>query len=142
MKRSLVISTTSVLLIILWAYTVSSKLSEFRHFKIQMRRQVFPEGMSEALVYILPITEIIAAALLCFAVTRIYGFVFSSLLLLAFSIYIALILTNVFGKVPCSCGGVLEQLGWGEHLIFNLAFLSLSIAGLFAEINNLKERRR
>ncbi|MEG0917288.1 MAG: hypothetical protein RSF68_09775, partial [Myroides sp.] len=36
----------------------------------------------------------------------------------AFTVYIFLIL-NYSPFVPCSCGGVLEDLGWWEHLWFN-----------------------
>lgn len=131
----------AVLLFLLWAYTVYSKIAGFRLFQIGMRKQVFSIELADLLAYTLPVVEGLAAALLCFRSTRIYGFVLSTGLLLAFTAYIALIMSNVFGKVPCSCGGILEELGWTEHLIFNLAFLFLSAAGLYAEVNNLKERR-
>ena len=141
MRSSSISLGSSFILITLWTYTISSKLFEFRYFKIQMRKQVFPEDVAEALIYILPMTEFLVVGLLCFALTRLCGFLFSIFLLLAFSIYIALILTDIFGKVPCSCGGILEQLGWGEHLIFNLVFIAVALTGLFAELNHLKERR-
>lgn len=131
MKKPSIILLLSIPLIILWSYTAISKVSDFPHFRTQMMKQVFSEGIAEALAFTLPLTELIVAGLLCFALTRIYGFVFSALLLLSFSIYIALILAGVFGKTPCSCGGVLAQLGWGEHLLFNLVFLALALIGLF-----------
>ncbi len=131
MKKPSIILLLSIPLIILWSYTAISKVSDFPHFRTQMMKQVFSEGFAEALAYTLPLTELIVAGLLCFALTRIYGFISSAFLLLSFSIYIALILAGVFGKTPCSCGGVLSQLGWGEHLIFNLVFLALALLGVF-----------
>lgn len=45
-----------------------------------------------------------------------------------FTVYIFMIL-NFTSFIPCSCGGVLEKLGWTEHLIFNAVFV---IMGLIA----------
>jgi hypothetical protein len=47
-----------------------------------------------------------------------------------FTTYIIIIL-NFTSFTPCSCGGVLEDLGWTEHLIFNIAFIVLSAVALF-----------
>ncbi|MEJ7693213.1 MauE/DoxX family redox-associated membrane protein [Daejeonella sp.] len=131
MKKSSTILISSIALVILWTYAATSKLADFRNFKTQMRKQVFSDEIADILVYLVPITEIVVALLLCLSLTRFYGFVFSAILLLSFSIYIALILAGLSGKVPCSCGGVLSQLGWGEHLAFNLCFLALALSGIF-----------
>ncbi len=40
----------------------------------------------------------------------------------------------VFVKhLPCSCGGVLQGLSWGQHLLFNLLFLLLAVMGTLLE---------
>jgi hypothetical protein len=44
-----------------------------------------------------------------------------------FTFYIVIIL-NFSSFIPCSCGGILEKLGWREHLIFNIFFLFLALA--------------
>ncbi|WP_407637169.1 MauE/DoxX family redox-associated membrane protein [Daejeonella oryzae] len=66
------------------------------------------------------------------------GLNFSLFLLIQFTIYIILIMLNVFGRIPCSCGGILEEMSWGQHLVFNLFFLLLTIIAI---IHNSKERR-
>ncbi|MDQ2656909.1 MAG: hypothetical protein M3Y60_05770, partial [Bacteroidota bacterium] len=33
-------------------------------------------------------------------------------------------------ELPCSCGGVLNSLGWKAHLVFNIVFTLLSIVGI------------
>jgi hypothetical protein len=48
-----------------------------------------------------------------------------------FTAYIVAIL-KFSDFVPCSCGGVLEHLGWPEHLILNIAFTVLALIGIFA----------
>ena len=46
-----------------------------------------------------------------------------------FTVYIIMIL-NFTSFVPCSCGGVLENLGWIEHLIFNSVFIILGLLAI------------
>jgi hypothetical protein len=32
-------------------------------------------------------------------------------------------------KLPCSCGGVLKNLSWKEHLMFNFCFTAIAFIG-------------
>jgi putative oxidoreductase len=50
--------------------------------------------------------------------------------MLLFTVYTFLVLINVFGRRPCACGGVIENLTWGQHLVFNLFFVGVAIAGI------------
>ncbi|MDR6919500.1 hypothetical protein J2Y40_000330 [Chryseobacterium sp. 2987] len=47
----------------------------------------------------------------------------------AFTIYIYIIL-NYSDFVPCSCGGILEKLGWWEHLLFNIVIVILVFSAI------------
>jgi putative oxidoreductase len=47
-----------------------------------------------------------------------------------FTGYVILVLINFFGRVPCSCGGVIQVLGWKTHMVFNLFFLLLTGLGI------------
>src|SRR5690606_36105991 len=60
----------------------------------------------------------------------------SYVLMLFFSTYIYIIL-NYSPYVPCSCGGVLEKMGWSEHLIFNITFCALALIALYL-LNSIK----
>lgn len=64
----------------------------------------------------------------------LYGFYF---LMIMFTTYIILIL-NFTDFIPCSCGGVLETLGWKEHLIFNLVFILISLFAIYLNFKHLK----
>src|SRR5690606_23761035 len=55
----------------------------------------------------------------------------------AFTVYIYLIL-NYSPFVPCSCGGILEKMGWTEHLWFNIIITLLAI--VITLHNNLNKR--
>ena len=61
--------------------------------------------------------------------TRIWGFKLASGLFLLFTGYVALVLTGIFGRIPCSCGGIVSTLGWWEHLVLNIVLLVTAILG-------------
>ena len=128
------------LLVLLWVYTASSKLMEFHHFKAQMHNQTLPAWVEDLLIRTVPATEIVAAALLLYPKWRPAGFYLSAALMTLFTGYIGLVLANYFGRVPCSCGGVLRILNWPAHFIFNLFFLLLTILGIY--LLNRERRQR
>lgn len=123
-----------ILLIILWGTTAASKFGNLGEFKTELAKQVFSENFAAFLLIAVPVSELVAAALLAFSKTRLYGLIISLILISAFTIYIALILAGYFSKVPCSCGGVLKLLGWKSHLIFNLVFTAITIPTLYIHL--------
>ncbi|WP_374949829.1 MauE/DoxX family redox-associated membrane protein [Mucilaginibacter sp.] len=138
MKRKTVIDIISFLLILLFIYTAMSKILNFNQFKGQMYNQTLSHGLATLLIWTLPGIEILTGLLLLFEKTKPYGFYISILLMTVFTGYIILVLLNYFGRVPCSCGGVIKAMGWKLHLLFNLFFLLLSTCAIFI-IN--RERR-
>lgn len=103
---------------------------DFGQFKGQMDKQTIPRWLAQLLTYILPETEIIASLLLIMPKTRLIGFYVAFILMLLFTGYAGLVLANYFGRVPCSCGGILKTLSWKTHFLFNLFFLILTVAGI------------
>ena len=118
------------LLIMLWVYAAVSKWAAFAHFRDQMHKQRLPAILQTALIYLLPPAELVIAALLAFDRTVRMGLYASLALLFAFTVYVALATFHVFSAVPCSCGGVLETLGWRAHFYFNLFFLALTLGAI------------
>ncbi|WP_230150419.1 MauE/DoxX family redox-associated membrane protein [Pedobacter sp. Bi27] len=123
-----------IMLILLWATTAASKLGNLNGFHSDLDRQVFSKIFTGMLLYAVPITELVTAALLTFDKTRLAGLVISLFLISAFTAYIILILSGFFNKVPCSCGGVLKFLGWKAHLYFNSFFLLLSASVIYIHL--------
>jgi hypothetical protein len=138
MKKQQVIKLIAGLLIILWIYAAGSKLWFYPAFKIQLNRQPLPHWSIPILAWALPLVELIAVVLLSFQRTLGNGFFLSFLLMFAFTVYIGLGLAHVYDKVPCSCGGILEKIGWKGQLIFNIFFLLLSLAGLLLQKSRYK----
>lgn len=95
-----------------------------------MRNQPFSRTVNDFLAYALPVAEIIVVILLVVNTTRLLGLYLSLLLLTLFTGYILAVLLDFFGQIPCSCGGIIELLGWKEHLLFNIFFLLISIAAI------------
>jgi len=95
-----------------------------------MLNQVFTKNIANVLVWAVPFTELLAGSLLIFLKTRLAGLYASLLLLISFTIYIGLVMNNVFGRIPCSCGGVLNKMTWEQHLVFNIVFLLLTATAI------------
>jgi uncharacterized membrane protein YphA (DoxX/SURF4 family) len=121
------------LLALLFLYTAFSKLVDMRHFVRAIHNQPFPRIVDPILIVGVPIIEIIAGIALLRMKSRTFGLYLSMILMLAFSIYVGLAVFHVFNRVPCGCAGVFQAMSWPTHLIFNLMYLGLAIAGLIIE---------
>ncbi|SDF26683.1 Methylamine utilisation protein MauE [Mucilaginibacter pineti] len=121
------------LLALLFLYTAFSKLIDMRHFFRAIHNQPFPRSVDPVLTVGVPLIEIIAGISLLRIKLRKFGLYLSMILMLAFTIYVGLAVFHVFKRVPCGCAGVFQAMSWPTHLIFNLLFLGMAIAGLIIE---------
>lgn len=118
-------------LILLFCYTAISKLMDVEEFRRQLANQELPGWSKDALVWLIPLSEITVSILLLFRTTRMIGLYGSALLMLLFTGYIGLVVFDFFDRTPCSCGGVLRSMTFEWHLVFNLFFLALSLLGIY-----------
>lgn len=133
MKKEAILKLLSGIIALLFFYAAVSKLVDFDTSKHEMLNQIFSRDISLILVWVVPITELVIVGLLIFNFTRLLGFYASLILLFVFSIYIAITMSGVFGRIPCSCGGILKNMGYWPHLIFNLLFIVLALLGIAIE---------
>ena len=119
--------------ILLWVYAATAKLLEFDDFGIQLGQSPLLSAYAGILVWLVPLSEYILSALLLLPTTRKVGLYGSLCLMTAFTTYIIIIL-NYADFVPCSCGGILEALGWTEHLIFNIACIVFALIALLFDL--------
>ena len=129
-------------LVLLWAYTATSKLVDLNEFEQQLSKQNFSPTLSAILLWGIPLGELATAILLVFKRTRLIGFVCSSLLMILFTGYIGLVLIRFYKEVPCSCGGVLKYMGWKLHFWFNVFFLLLAVFGVWLEKRRLQVEKK
>lgn len=127
-SKTFYINLITAALATLFCYAAISKLLNYEQSQREMLNQVFPSAWALVLTWLVPSVELVIAMLLLIKGTQHLALWAATLLLLAFSIYIAVVMTGAFGRVPCSCGGILKNMSYGAHLIFNLCFV---IAGCF-----------
>lgn len=126
---SVFINLIASLLLLLFLYTGINKLEERELFQVILSKSPFLSSFAGLLSWIIPFIELFVSALLFFPNTRVYGLKFSIVLMAGFTLYIAYMLLSA-SHLPCSCGGVLKNMSWLEHLVFNIIFLLLSITAL------------
>lgn len=127
---TILVKFTAYFFILLFIYAAVSKLMDFEAFQVQLAQSPLLSAYAGAISYAVIIVEIILAVMLCLSKTRLIGLYASFGLMVSFTVYIYLIL-NFSDFVPCSCGGILEKLGWTEHLIFNIVCVILALVSIF-----------
>ena len=120
MHKILLFTTQAIIyfFIILFVYAAVSKLTDFENFQVQVAQSPLLSAFATFIAYVTVIGELVIALMLCFTKSRLLGLYLFLGFMTAFTVYIYLIL-NYSPFVPCSCGGVLEKMGWWEHLWFN-----------------------
>lgn len=128
-KRKLFIEIVAFLHIALFIYASTSKLLDYENFQIQLGQSPLLSGFTWWISWGVPTLEIIISITLVIPSSRIYGLVASFTLMVMFSTYIFTVL-HFSNYVPCGCGGILEDMKWEDHLLFNFGFVLLSAAAI------------
>ena len=129
MKQKVTIEIIGFLLILLFVYAALSKLLEYTTFRIQLGNSPFLKPFAGIVSWLVPSIELAIALPITVKNTLKYGLLASLLLLSLFTFYVAGMLLSV-ASLPCGCGGIIRELGWGQHLVFNLFFVALNITGI------------
>jgi hypothetical protein len=128
MRRSVIIEIIAALLILLFLYASLSKALAYPVFAAQLRTHPLLKRFAGFLAWAVPAAELIVAALLFIPSTRRAGFTGALALMTVFTLYIAGMLL-LDSHLPCSCNGILQNLTWKQHLIFNIFFTLLAFTG-------------
>jgi hypothetical protein len=128
-SRNWIADVCAYSLVFLFVYTATAKLFQFSLFQFQLDSFPWIQQVATTLVWAVPVLELAAAGLLLARRARRIGLYVSLVLMVLFTSYISLMLAS--GKrLPCSCGGVVGWMTWRQHLVFNLFFIGIAIAGL------------
>lgn len=131
MKRSNVaMGIICTLIITLFVYAATAKLLDYYNFQFGLTESPFIAPFANILAWGVPVTEYLIVALLVLPATRLPGLYASFVLMSLFTIYIAAMLLSS-SDIPCSCGGVLEEMSWSTHIVFNCFFVALSAWGIY-----------
>ena len=134
MHKILLFTTQAIIyfFIILFVYAAVSKLTDFENFQVQVAQSPLLSAFATFIAYVTVIGELVIALMLCFTKSRLLGLYLFLGFMTAFTVYIFLIL-NYSPFVPCSCGGVLEKMGWWEHLWFNGVVCILTVTVIITD---------
>lgn len=141
LKKEVLLNMISALLILLFLYAATNKLLDYQKFKVQIGQSPILTDYAGFVAWFIPGIEIFIVLALVFDKTKLIGLYASFSLMTMFTAYIVVIL-NFAERVPCSCGGILDKLGWTEHLIFNIAFVLLALIALIIQTNITEENKR
>jgi hypothetical protein len=127
--KYILIDFISALLLLLFLYTGLSKLYYHDSFAFVLSRSPFLHSVAKPLSWLLPVTEVFTAGLLFFNSTKLKGLHVSLLLLFLFTVYLIISISSGH-DLPCSCGGVISQLSWRQHIWFNAICIVLAAAAI------------
>ncbi|MHB8205897.1 MauE/DoxX family redox-associated membrane protein [Mucilaginibacter sp.] len=131
MKKMLLTQICVALILLLFAYTATSKFLDYERFVFQMRLAPLPlmKLFAPILGWLMPVIEILIAIGLLFSRFRLKALYVSVILLVLFVLYITgMLLTNQ--HLPCTCGGIISNMSWKQHLIFNMVFIIIALTAI------------
>lgn len=128
-KTTFLADIISGILSLLLLYTALSKLTGYQVFRNVLISSPLLEPFASTIAFLLPATEIAIVVLLFIPKFRIKGLMASIILITLFTIYL-LYMIAFAPHLPCNCGGVIKLLSWPQHIVFNLFFIFLSVAGI------------
>ncbi|MBY0482183.1 MAG: hypothetical protein K2Q21_12560 [Chitinophagaceae bacterium] len=121
------------MLILLMLYAGLSKLLIEQSFATQLAQSpLIPGPIVPWLAYVLPLGEILVAVMLVTEKFKQFGLHLSFLLMLFFTCYL-FTLTILYHNLPCSCGGILGKMNYTTHIIFNIFYTLIALAGILLE---------
>lgn len=137
MKRTTIIEAIVFLYALLFLYTGVSKLMDYKEFSEQLEDIPILTPIAPFLAVVLPCAEFCVVALMVIPRWRRLGLWAAFTTMACFTIYIISLL-SFSDKLPCSCGGVISQLSWPQHIILNSSFMILAILAIVLQMKEVK----
>jgi uncharacterized membrane protein YphA (DoxX/SURF4 family) len=130
--KEIIVKGICLLYVLLFVYAAVSKFLDFENFQVQLGQSPLLSPLAQYVSVGVIIIEFSIAILLSIPKLRYLALWGALALMIMFTTYIVIIL-NFSSFVPCSCGGILEKLGWTAHLIFNTVFVVLAIVAILLQ---------
>lgn len=127
MKKKFIIEFVVLQFMLLFVYTAVDKLMHISSLRYVLPKYPYIGFMGKILVWALPIMELCAVTLLYFK--RKTGVLLSCILMAVFTLYIGLMMIGGKSNYPCTCGGLIQELTWPQHLVLNIYLL---VSGVYA----------
>lgn len=120
--------------ILLFVYTALSKWFMYTLYVNDLHRSPQLGPYAGIISIVIPASELLISALLLLGKTkgRKWGLYGAFLLMLMFTAYVAWVLNFTYDR-PCTCGGIIRNLSWKNHMLFNIVFTILALIGIYLE---------
>jgi uncharacterized membrane protein len=118
----------SAVFVFLYLYTAIDKFVNLEHFYQVMTKSPMLRPFAAVLSGLIPTVEAALAVLLIIPRTRRIGLWGATRLIFIFAAYIFYMLITS-SDLPCTCGGIIQELTWAQHLVLNLG---LMVSGVIA----------
>ncbi|MFD2907929.1 MauE/DoxX family redox-associated membrane protein [Flavobacterium ardleyense] len=131
-SKTILVTAITYLYIFLFIYAAVSKILDFEAFKIQLGQSPLLSAYASTIAVLIPTIEIVVALIMLLPRIRYIGLLLAFGLMVMFSSYIIIIL-NYSDFIPCSCGGILSEMNWEQHLFFNFIFVAMGGLGFILD---------
>jgi uncharacterized membrane protein YphA (DoxX/SURF4 family) len=118
----------SIFFMILFLYTGASKIFEYEIFREQVMGIPLLKPFSAVVPWLIPLLEFAISVMLFLPLWRRRGLIASACLMICFTVYV-IVLFITSPTLPCSCGGIISDLSWSQHLFFNIGCVILAVLG-------------
>lgn len=130
MKKENALLLIGYAFVLLFVYAALSKWFAYSSFLLDLKKSPLLSEFAGPLSILLPLIELLTAVLILSSRLQKMGLWFATSLMTLFTLYIVYILT-LSEEIPCSCGGIIRNLSWPQHLIFNIIFTALGVFSLW-----------
>ncbi|WP_143774359.1 MauE/DoxX family redox-associated membrane protein [Niastella vici] len=139
-RRTTIIETIIFLYTFLFLYTGISKLIAYDVFRENISDSPILAPFATPIAWGLPWLEFGITILMIIPRWRLKGLYAALVIMALFTVYVIAIL--IFDQeLPCSCGGIIQQLSWPQHLIFNGMFIVLAAWALILQKREKKQQQ-
>ncbi|TMI89600.1 MAG: hypothetical protein E6H08_16230 [Bacteroidetes bacterium] len=140
LRNNTFIEIISVLFIFLFTYTSLTKLMNTAGFIAALKRSPMLANSAAIIAWTIILAELIVVLLLLYSPLRAIGFITSFILMLSFTVYIGYMIATA-SSLPCSCGGILQELSWKNHFLLNIGLTILAALGLYLQRKKLNTKQ-
>ncbi len=137
MKSKRRIQIVRAAFILFFAYTGIIKLWRFQEFKQEVSESPVLHPIGGLVIWAVPALELFVVLMLLKDTWKLKGLYSSFVLMILFTVYVVWI-NNFSFYIPCSCGGWLETMPPGLHIMLNCLLTIIAFAA--ARLESQKEK--
>lgn len=124
--RERIVLSIVLFFVFLFSYTGIDKLHQLDKFVRGISKIPYAGHIATWVGWAVPLFELFISLLLIVPRYTRLGLQLATILMGIFTLYLGLMLAFA-EKRMCHCGGVIESMGWVEHLLFNIICLGLGV---------------